>query len=266
MKGKFPVPSVPGTILKVLTLNTWQECGPWEQRWEIIFQGLETYQPDLVGFQEVFNPDWAEAVMKRSKFPHLVFSSDPSGLMILSKFPVCQWSSYTMKTKSLTENYKRYALFAELEVGKNRFAVFNTHLSWRLEEGKIREGQVDELLAFINDKAPSAETLVMGDFNSTCKTSEVRGMPDKGGFVDSFAALHPEAPGLTWDNRNPFAAGSSHPLPDRRIDYIFFRNASALLPGLVASDIVFDQPNREGVFASDHYGLLNTFKSKTGEL
>jgi len=203
--------------------------------------------------------------MKRANLPHLVFSSDPSGLMILSKFPVHQWSSYTMKTKSPTENYKRYALFAELEAGKNRLAVFNTHLSWQLEEGKVREEQVSELLAFIQEKAPSSETLAMGDFNSTCKTSEIRSLLDKGGFTDSFAVLHPDAPGLTWDNRNPFAAGSSHPLPDRRIDYIFIRNASVLLSGLAASDIVFDQPSREGIFASDHYGLLGTFKIKTGE-
>lgn len=251
--------------MKVLTLNTWQEYGPWEKRWEIIFQGLAAYQPDLIGFQEVFNPDWAKTVMKRSKFPYLVFSSDSSGLMFLSRFPVRQWSSYTMKAKSPTENYKRYALFAELEVGKNRLSIFNTHLSWRLEEGKIREEQVSELLAFIQEKAPSTETLVMGDFNSTCKTSEVRSMLDQGGFADSFAVLHPEAPGLTWNNQNPFAAGSSHPLPDRRIDYIFIRNASVLLSGIAASDIVFDQPNREGIFASDHYSLLGTFKSKTGE-
>ncbi len=248
--------------MKVLTLNTWQECGPWEKRWEVIFQGLDRYRPDVIGFQEVFNPAWAKTVMKRVGLPYLVFSPDPSGLMILSRFPVRQWNSYTMKTQSPTESYKRYALFAELEIEKSPFAVFNTHLSWKLDEGSTRENQVAELLAFMEAKASGLETLLMGDFNAPPKVPEIKRMLNPGGFKDTFGSVYPEAPGLTWDNRNPFAAGSSHPLPDRRIDYIFIRNASYLLSELVDSQIVFDQPGGDGIFASDHYGLLDLFKVK----
>ena len=48
--------------MKILTLNTWQERGPWQLRWKVISQGIAEYQPDLIGFQEVFNPDWAQEV------------------------------------------------------------------------------------------------------------------------------------------------------------------------------------------------------------
>ena len=35
--------------MKVLTLNTWGDRGPWERRWEIIFEGIEKMKPDVVG-------------------------------------------------------------------------------------------------------------------------------------------------------------------------------------------------------------------------
>ena len=40
--------------MKILTLNTWQERGPWRERWEVTFKGFEIFRPDLAAFQEVF--------------------------------------------------------------------------------------------------------------------------------------------------------------------------------------------------------------------
>jgi beta-glucosidase len=249
--------------MKILTLNTWQECGPWLKRWEVIFEGLERHNPDLVGFQEVFNPDWAKTVVKRAGFPYMVFPRDPSGLMVLSRFPILEWDSYTMTAKSQTENYLRYALFVSLQIAKNRLAVFNTHLSWKLDDGRIRESQVAELLAFIQRKTAGLETIVVGDFNAPPGTPEIKKMTAEAGFVDTFDWLYPGHAGITWDNVNPFAGGSRHPLPDRRIDYIFIRDASHVLKDLESVQVIFDNPNSEGVFASDHFGLLATFREVT---
>ena len=247
--------------MKILTFNTWQEKGPWQKRWEIIFQGLEKYRPEVAAFQEVFNADWAREAQKRAGYGFLVFPPEPSGLMFLSRFPVTQWGSLVMKTQSTTEEYLRYGLFAELEAGENRFAVFNTHLSWRTPESEIRLKQVHELSAFIQEKTGDSECAVMGDFNAAPGTPEIREMAMRG-FTDTFASLCPGDPGLTWDNSNPYAAGSNPKMPDRRIDYLFIKNPSKILSGLKSVERVLTLP-LNGVFASDHFGLLADFKGES---
>src|SRR3989338_7816751 len=114
--------------MKILTLNTWQERGPWKKRWEIILKGLQDFAPDIVAFQEVFSRDWAEEVKHRAGFDSLVFPEQPGGLVLLSRFPVVERECRTLATQSPTEDYKRYVLYAKLETDSQSFAVFNTHL------------------------------------------------------------------------------------------------------------------------------------------
>ncbi|MBI3314263.1 MAG: endonuclease/exonuclease/phosphatase family protein [Candidatus Omnitrophica bacterium] len=246
---------------KILSLNTWGEGGPWKIRWKVILDNLKELSPGIVGFQEVFNPDWAQEVKKKAKYPYLVFHPERSGLMILSKFPVLQSACLTMKTQSPTEDYKRYVLFAEIDLGnKKTFAFFDTHLSWQLDEGPTRENQVGELLQFIEEKAGNKDRAVMGDFNAAPHTPEIRKMAEQGKFTDTFAALNPRDPGLTWSNDNPYARQCAHPLPDRRIDYIFVRREEGVLPEPQVSKIVMNWPNDSGVWPSDHFGVVTTFE------
>ncbi|MBI3306668.1 MAG: hypothetical protein HYZ84_02520, partial [Candidatus Omnitrophica bacterium] len=76
--------------LKILSLNTWQERGPWKLRWKVILENLKEIKPDIVCLQEVFNPDWAQDVKQKAKFAYLVFHPEHSGLMILSQLPVLE--------------------------------------------------------------------------------------------------------------------------------------------------------------------------------
>jgi len=254
--------------MKILTLNTWQEEGPWQERWEIIFQGIQQMAPDVVCLQEVFNPEWAQAVQKRLEFPSLVFPREHSGLAILSRFSVTRWTCRTMKTQSPNEDYLRYALFAELLVDGNPFAVFNTHLSWRLEDGSFRELQVEELIEFIAKEASGLEVVTTGDFNAPPETPEIRKMCRKGNFVDTYGKQYPDRDGFTWDHRNSFASGCHISLPDRRLDYIYFRkeessasSKAGVLGPLESVSIVLKDPNPKGIFASDHFGLLASFRN-----
>jgi endonuclease/exonuclease/phosphatase family metal-dependent hydrolase len=239
--------------MKILTLNTWNVQGPWQQRWEIIFEALERIRPDIAAFQEVQKGDWAGEIQRRSGFEHMVFPEEPGGLMFLSRFPIQEWECLTLKTQSATEEYKRYALYARLDMGAQSLSVFDTHLSWRLPEGKTRERQVGELLDFIKRRTAKGLVLAMGDFNAPPDTKEIRKMMLEGGFIDLFGVKHPGKPGLTWDNMNPFAAGSSEPLPNRRIDYIFMQGLS--ITKVAAVDVVLTKP-KNGIFASDHFGVL----------
>ncbi len=245
-------------MLRLLTLNTWQERGPWRERWELIFAGLKFYLPDIVAFQEVFNIDWADEVQKRSGFPYLSKSGQNSGLIFLSKYPILKSECLTYKTKSPNEDYNRYAHFALFQVGRQRVAGFNTHLSWLLPEDDIRLGQTHELLGFMRQKARRwlglagvYPSFLTGDLNSDPNKPSVEAV--KKVMTDTYAELNPEKPGITWDYKNPFAERARDRMPERRLDYIFTRGLKGKTK---SSEIVFNQPDANGTFPSDHLGVM----------
>jgi endonuclease/exonuclease/phosphatase family metal-dependent hydrolase len=245
--------------VKILTLNTWNVQGPWRERWEVVTDFLNQVQPDIAAFQEIFDAAWAEEIRKRAGFLSLVFGSENSGLVFLSRFPVTRWEILKMKAQSSTEDYSRYILFSEFEIGRRSLICFNTHLSWKPDEGEIRARQVDELIHDVELRAVDREAAVMGDFNAPPMASEIRKMTAPGRFEDAFGKLHAADPGFTWDNRNLYASSSGTPLPDRRIDYLFYKNGQYYLRRLQNAELVLTKPNLRGVFGSDHFGVLVTF-------
>lgn len=239
--------------MKILTLNTWTEKGPWRERWEIIFEFIRQSQPDVVAFQEIFSREWAKKVKETLDYSSLAYpeESKTSGLAALAKFPLLECSSFKFAAQSQNTEPQRYLLFAQFKAERETVSLFNTHLTWRPDEGEIRKRQADEILNFIGGQAPA---IVCGDFNAAPETPEVRKMSEAG-FMDTYESLNPGSKALTWDNRNPYAAGASVHLPDRRIDFVFARGFDRP----ESSEIVLEKPNENGVYASDHYGVLSEF-------
>jgi len=245
--------------MKILTLNTWQERGPWHDRWERIFCGLAKHQADIVGFQEVFNMDWAEEIHKRSGYPYLAISGKHSGLIFLSKFKPVEQECLVMKTKSPTEDYLRYIFYIRVDTGKEKIAVFNTHLSWKADENEIRLKQTLELEAFVQKKAGNLPMVLLGDLNAGPDASSVTYLRETLGWCDTFEAKNPGDPGLTWNYRNPYAEAEREKMAERRIDYIFIREQMGPFKKIQSSNIVFDKPSDNGVYPSDHFGVMTEF-------
>ncbi len=244
--------------MKILSLNTWQERGPWQERWKITFRWLEAHSPDFCAFQEVFKESWAREIQRKTGNKSLVFFPEPSGLAMVSRYPVKRSEILKYQTQSPIEDYKRFAVFAEFETPAGAVYGFNTHLSWKPADSATRAGQIRELIDWSREKANGNPVFVTGDFNASPETAEVRQMTEAG-FMDTFTAMNPGKPGLTWDNQNPYAAGASVFLPDRRIDYVFTRDFMKIAD-LGSSEVVLKEPNENRVFASDHYGVLSEFK------
>ncbi len=203
--------------MKILTLNTWQERGPWRERWELIFRGLKEYQADIVGLQEVFNMEWAEEARERSGYPYLAVSGEHSGLVFLSKFKPVEQECLVMKTRSPSEDYLRYAFYLRVDTGTQDVALFNTHLSWRADENEFRMKQTLELEAFVNQKSVNLPAVVLGDFNGGASTPPVVYLREIRKWIDTFYVKNPGDLGLTWDYRNPYAekrAGQNGRAPD----------------------------------------------------
>lgn len=250
--------------MRVLTLNTWQERGPWRDRWEVIFRGLHELQPDIICFQEVFNADWAQSLPHRTGLSYAASTAGDGGLVILSRWPMVMTVKQKLPTQSLTEGYDRFLLYAEVDTGRMRLGIVNTHLSWKPEEGKVREGQTGDLIAFLHGRGMPGEHMLMGDLNAVPESPEICRLAGEGELLDSYGFMHRGEAGMTWDNQNPYAAmarelDKAPDLPDRRLDYLFIPAKSGLKAALAAVTVVYQEPDHNGVRASDHYGLCADF-------
>jgi endonuclease/exonuclease/phosphatase family metal-dependent hydrolase len=159
-------------------------------------------------------------------------------------------------------------VFAEIDAPFGALPFFVTHLSWRFEEGNVREAQVKAITAHMHDLCPPGTgfpPIVAGDFNASPDADEMRymrGLCSLGGkrvyFADAFG-LAGRGEGATFSPRNPFA--SDLPEPDRRIDYIFVRGDERGRGEPISAHVSFDRPYR-GVHASDHYGVSATLRTE----
>lgn len=245
--------------MKILTLNTWQERGPWQKRWELILAGLREYQPSVAAFQELFNPDWAAEVSKKAGYRHWLFPKAHSGLVIYSDYPVLTSGEHKLSSSPL-EDYGRSLLWAEIKAPAGIFYFFNTHLSWKPEDGDSRRRQLGEILAVMRERAGQNDCVLVGDLNATPHSPEVTWFRTQGRFTDIFARLNPGAEGFTWDNRNYYAGHCEHKMPDRRIDQVLIRGRGPCLSRPAACRLVFNCSRTGGLWPTDHFGVLAEFK------
>jgi endonuclease/exonuclease/phosphatase family metal-dependent hydrolase len=257
--------------LRVLTLNIWNRQGPWEQRLALIRSGLEELSPDIVGLQEVLGmdgqPGQADAIAEGLGY-HIHFGATWEiggglrfGNAVLSKFPIVD--SDVIDLPAPPKQEKRCLIYARLDATCGEVPVFVTHLPWKLHHGHIRCEGVKLIAATIKAKAPLGgfPPILMGDMNAEPDSDEMRylrGLTGLGGacvyFADCWSAVEPTEHGFTYSRDNSYALRSRE--PSRRIDYVFVRGPDRQLRGEpLAAEVVFDRAT-DGVFPSDHYGVL----------
>ena len=212
---------------------------------------------------------WAREIHKRSGYPYLAVSGEHSGLIFLSKFRPVEQECLVMKTKSPTEDYLRYVFYIRVDTGEEKIALFNTHLSWKANENEIRLKQTLELEAFVQKKAGRPKEQVgnlpvalMGDLNAGPDTPSVTYLRKRLKWCDTFEAKNPDDPGFTWDYQNPYAEAEREKMAERRIDYVFVRERTGPFKKINSSSIVFNKSSEEGVYPSDHFGVMTEFSGK----
>ena len=244
--------------MKILTLNTWQKSGPWRERWRVIVEGIRHHQPDVIAFQEVFDANWRDTIADRAGYRHrAVPAPATSGLVLLSRLPIFASEIYALSTRSPFEDYSRYLLWAEIVWQGRALHLFDVHLSWQPRDHLTRMAQVREVSRRLSEKLGAAK-LLMGDLNAPPDSEEIRWLLSESRLVDTFAAMNPLDTGITWDTRNPFTGEQKPAAPDRRIDYIF-ASGDPLVSSLSSCRVVLNEPDTNGIFASDHYGVLAKF-------
>ncbi|MGH6644720.1 MAG: endonuclease/exonuclease/phosphatase family protein [Bradyrhizobium sp.] len=93
-----------------------------------------------------------------------------------------------------------------------------------------------------------------GDFNSSADSPELAALRE--GFVDTYGDRHPQADAVSSSTLNLkyFAP--------KRIDHVFFQR-DAFVP--LSATILFDHPDAEGIWASDHFGMLAELRLTASE-
>lgn len=248
--------------MKILSLNTWQERGPWEKRWEVIRKETKLLKPDLVAFQELFNPEWASQVQAQLSYAEMILSEAHWGLVVMTNDNLLE-SGECRLPQSPMEEYSRGFIWGRFKRDDWTYWVLCTHFSWIPEDSATRLSQAKILGEFIRTKACNEPVFVMGDLNAAPDTLEIKALLADAQLNDLYVTLHGEKPMFTWDNQNPYAKSAHHDLPDRRIDYILAGNIANLSTQLCCFERVLEQPNEEGIYGSDHFGVLAKIKIKS---
>jgi endonuclease/exonuclease/phosphatase family metal-dependent hydrolase len=271
--GRAPAVGAPQSV-RVVTLNLWGENGPHERRLDLVSDELGRLEADVIMLQEVREvpgrlANQADTLARRFGFQRAFavgteWGGGVEGLAVVSRFPIGESDAHRLPHATETEG--RIGLSARLETPGGPLWVHTTHLSYRLHEGLEREEQVQALHAEVAVRKDATELpqVLAGDFNTVPEADEIRwlkGLTTLRGrrvfYQDAWAAVHPGEPGTTWARRNPFRAKMTWLPDDRRIDYVFVTAERRDGRGTVRdARVVFDQPDADGVFPSDHFGVV----------
>jgi beta-glucosidase len=237
--------------LTVVTLNLYHDKEEWPKRRVQIVEELKRLRPDAIALQEVLQHEGltnqAEWLATQLGYRWHFVSTDPPdrarryGNAILTRHPILKRGQKPLQPL----DDSRTAAFIRIDADGRWVNVYATHLHWTDQGGAIRAQQIAELVQYIAATSENVPSLVAGDFNSTADSPELAALRE--GFVDSYGTLHPQT---------DLTSGSTLNLKyfaPKRIDHVFFQR-DAFAP--VGATILFDQPDAQGVWASDHFGML----------
>ena len=165
-----------------------------------------------------------------------------------------------------TQELTRVTLRSKIDTPYTPVNFYTTHLSWQLDEGYKRKAQVLDTHHFIKKHNDGLPVVLVGDFNATPDSSEIRFLTGKQSlkeesayYQDCWAMTHPHEDGYTWSSKNKYTRSWLE--PDRRIDYVFASQPTREGKGLVLDcRLVLTNPDAEGDFPSDHFGVLAEIK------
>jgi endonuclease/exonuclease/phosphatase family metal-dependent hydrolase len=262
-------------MIRIVTLNIWQEQGEWERRLPLIARTLKSLAPDVVCLQEVREvpgrvPNQAETLARElGGWEHAyeraeTWGGGDEGLAVLSRFPVVARDHQPLPRGE--RDCRRVCLGAAIQTPEGTAWVFTTHLAFRLDDGLTRERQVVAVDEFVKAHRQGSQTaaVLAGDFNACPDADEIRylrGLTTLEGrrtyYQDSFALSNPGVPGHTWCRANPNTLALEWLEPDRRLDYVFVTPMTRRGVGRVhGARVVCSEAEPDGLRCTDHYGVM----------
>jgi endonuclease/exonuclease/phosphatase family metal-dependent hydrolase len=257
------------SVVRVATWNVWGRYGPdGEARHAGLADALAAVEPDLICLVETWKlgeSSQPQRVAQRLRLPYHHFVGDwrqedwVSGIGLVSRWPMTQPTQRPLRSKEGLGTGQVVHVAVDGERGQ--IQLFAAVLDYPLDASAIRQDQVKQLAAFIQEMASRRDPVILcGDFNAGPDADEIRMLTGRSAvaspgivFYDSWEVAGDGSPGYTWSNTNPLAAIGLY--PNRRFDYIFSawpRRGGVGHPircTLLGTDAPADHQ------LSDHYGL-----------
>lgn len=260
--------------LRIASLNiaNYDDHAHWMQRRSLIIDELARLQPDIIALQEVrYNSEHESTAETHLNAAEQIFVGlQQRGLYLNASITTERGMHYrALADTPFWEGLSVIASIPVIESGKRRFAHLHNSfdnnrrilqyllLNWADREICLLhthytfdmlglEHNIAETL-MVYRRVAALPVVLMGDMNVTPDAPEFRLLKDKH-FSDVWNHLHPGLPGSTYPTINPI----------QRIDYIW-ANPAALT---MVKDIALwaDKPDAEGLYCSDHIGLVITLQ------
>ena len=251
----------------MLTLNIYSPGNPdWERRLPALRAGIRALDPDLVALQEV--ADEAELLDPAYHVArHSGRSEDGVGAALASRWPIAAVYEQDLHVTGRTKAFPwAAAVAAEVGTPLGRLLFVHHKPSYQLGWSVERERQAVTTARFVEDTAGAVDHVVLaGDFDDTPDSASIRFWTGKQSldgtsvrYEDAWAAVNGDAPGLTFDPRNPLVPSGTMPLDrGRRIDYVMVRcGTHGPTLDVPACALALNQPTDDGVWPSDHFGVV----------
>jgi endonuclease/exonuclease/phosphatase family metal-dependent hydrolase len=258
--------------IRILTFNILSaDHADWERRREVARTELQAIRPDIVALQETTPGHGSDQALDLlgagyHVMEHPTHSEDQVGAVLASRWPFSAAHEIDLAVAPRVPSAP--AVVAELELPEPFGLMVVVHHGAAYQFGYARERElqavtcarfVEQLIA-----GRDAHVLVLGDFNDDSDSASVRfwtGRQSLEGYsvayLDAWEATHPADAGPTFSPANPLVRAGQMPLElGRRIDYIMIRSGIHG-PTLAVADCqrVLDEPVN-GVWASDHFGVI----------
>lgn len=115
------------SLITVMTWNIWFDKKDRKERTEILLNEIKTYDPDIIGLQEVVEETMQIILAKMRPTYYIIGKIAPEigyDTLILSKFPPIQWNRYNLPKTKMGRNL----LLTILQTPTKQIAVGTFHL------------------------------------------------------------------------------------------------------------------------------------------
>jgi endonuclease/exonuclease/phosphatase family metal-dependent hydrolase len=276
-KQALPAPGV-----RVVMQNVWAHFGAWSERRGVLANGLRALEPDLVAFVEPIKRDgYDQTVDLLGPGYHVVYQAERDsngiGISIASRWPIGQVHEVDLRVTPRTSTFLGRTLVAEIDapepLGPLLFVAANP--SWEMGLERERELQAVAAARLLEELVAERDlhVILAGDFDAVPDAASIRFLTGRQSlegisvcYRDAWESVHGQEPGYTFTPSNPLvAAGETAWDVHRRIDYIFIRcDDYGPTLDVRACERLFDAPV-DGVWASDHFGVVADFTVPTRE-
>jgi endonuclease/exonuclease/phosphatase family metal-dependent hydrolase len=239
--------------MKILTLNLRHNNDYWEQRKQLVIDLIQTHQPDIIGFQEVWmSIQQAHLILQDVDGAPYDIHVTPKqahhgkeGIAIATRLPVTSLESIRLP------GGERVAQRIMIDNDGTEICFVNTHLHHRPVESEVeRLPQMQAILKWLDNV--TEPTIITGDMNTIPERETIRIAKER--YVSAYEQVHGTEPDYTFPAPLVEDTYVGEPV---MIDYILIspdtlKAASATVVGHEAHG------TNPKLSASDHCGIIAT--------